>query len=244
LTRNSARLLARVLAALDWCDEVVMLDTGSTDATTTIAAAFSNVRVHQLRGPFPGFGLARRHAILLARNDWILSVDSDEIVSAELAREIRAARLDPRAVYAIPFRNYFRGQHITTCGWWPDRHERLFHRHMTRYSTHEVHEHVETGGMSVLHLRSPIDHYSYESLEDFLRKMAIYAQLFAHQNAGLKSVGATSAVTRSLWAFCKSYFLKRGFAQGEAGLVISAYKAQTVFWKYLMLREANRNRAG
>lgn len=240
LTKNSARLLDTVLASLAWCDEVVVLDTGSTDETPALAVRHRNVSFHSLPGPFPGFGPAHRHAAALARHDWILSVDSDEVVSPELAREIRTLTLDPHTVYTIPFRNHFNGRRITTCGWHPDFHERLFNRRVTDFSAGLVHEKVRTAGLSRVKLRHPIDHYSYTTLADFLRKMNAYACLFAEQNAGRKSAGPVKAVTRSLWAFFRTYFLKLGCTQGSEGLVISAYNAQTVFWKYLLLAEANR----
>ncbi len=240
LTKDSARLLPTVLAALDWCDEVIVLDTGSTDATCAIAATFANVKVHHLVGPFPGFGRAHRRAVELARHDWILSIDSDEVVSPELAAEIGACPLDAHTVYTLPFHNFFRGKHITTCGWFPDRHERLFNRSVTNFCSSEVHERVQTTGLTVAPLRAPVRHYSYHHTGDFLRKMSAYARLFAEQNVGRKKSGPVTAVTRSLWAFFKSYVLERGFTQGAEGLTISAYKSQVVFWKYLMLHEANR----
>jgi glycosyltransferase involved in cell wall biosynthesis len=243
LTKNSAALLAEVLASLDWCSEVLVLDTGSTDATLSIAAQYPNVSLHQLKGPFPGFGLAHQSAVSLAKHDWIMSIDSDEIVSAELRDEITALRFDPHTVYAIPFENFFNGKRITTCGWSPDRHQRLFNRGVTNFCASEVHECVGTKGLKLVHLRQPIRHYSYRSLDDFLRKMSAYSQLFAAQNAGRRRSSPTKAVTRSMWAFLKSYFLQRGIMQGTEGLVISAYKAHTVFWKYMMLHEANQRTA-
>lgn len=243
LTRNSAAHLAEVLDALHWCDEVVVFDTGSTDGTMAIAEQYPNVQLFRLEGAFPGFGRARQQAVALARHDWIFSVDSDEIVSAELAGEIAALPLDPRIVYAMPFHNYFNGRRITSCGWHPDRHARLFHRRTTNFCGSAVHEQVQTADVFVRQLRQPIRHYSYDSVDDFLRKMRTYSLLFATQHAGRKSSGAAKAVSRSLWAFFKSYLLQRGCLQGAEGLVISAYKAQTVFWKYLLLAEANRRRA-
>ena len=239
LTKNSEALLARVIESLAWCDEILVFDTGSTDATLAIAASLAGVTLHRLQGPFPGFGRARRQAVALARHDWILSIDSDEIVSAALRDEIRQLPLDPRSVYTIPFRNYLNGKHITTCGWSPDRHERLFNRRATNFCTSEVHERVDTSALTCVGLRHPIEHYSYRSLGDFLRKMPPYARLFAEQHAGRRRAGPLIAVTRSGWAFLKSYVLERGVLQGAEGLVISTYKAQTVFWKYLALHEAN-----
>lgn len=240
LTKNSARRLDEVLSALHWCDEVLVFDTGSTDDTIKLAQQHANVVVHQLLGAFPGFGRARRHAVALAKHDWILSIDSDEIVTPSLAAEIAELPLDPQVVYAMAFENHFNGRHITTCGWAPDRHERLFHRGETNFCESEVHERVQTRNLSVVLLASPIRHHSYESLDDFLRKMRNYGQLFAAQHVGKKKTTPFTAVSRGSWAFFKSYLLQRGILQGSEGLVISAYKAQTVFWKYLLLHEANR----
>ncbi len=243
LTKNSAARLGEVLAALHWCDEVVVLDTGSTDATPEIARRYANVTLHFLAGAFPGFGRAHQQAVAIARHDWILSIDSDEVVTPALAAEIGALPLDPGTVYAMPFHNYFNGRRITTCGWAPDRHERLFHRRMTNFCASEVHERVQTAGLQVTLLKGAVDHYSYGSLDDFLRKMRSYGQLFADQHVGRKKSSPLKAVSRSMWAFLKSYVFQRGCLQGAEGLVISAYKAQTVFWKYLLLHEANARQA-
>lgn len=243
LTKNSAALLRDVLNALRWCDEVVVFDTGSTDDTMEIARQLPRVSVHRMTGPFPGFGKARRQAIALARHDWILSIDSDEVVTPELAGEISRLSFDPRTVYTIPFHNYFNGRRITSCGWDPDRHERLFNRNATNFCESELHEKVQTLKLGVQLLRHPIRHYSYGSLSDFLHKMKAYSQLFAEQHAGRKTSGLGTALFRSIWAFGKSYVLQRGCLQGSEGFVISVYKAQLVFWKYLLLHEANRRRS-
>lgn len=243
LTRDSRRHLAAVLDALSWCAEVVVLDTGSTDDTLAIARSFPNVRVHRLTWPFDGFGAARREAVRLARYDWILSVDSDEVVTADLAWEIAALPLDVATVYTIPFRNFYQGRHITTCGWAPDRHERLFCRGDTNFCTSAVHERVQLEGVTIVELQHPIDHHSFAALPDFLRKTNAYAQLFARQNEGRRRASVPQAVGRGTWAFFKSYILRRGVLQGADGLVVSVYNAQTVFWKYMMLREANRRRS-
>lgn len=244
LAKNSRQHIAAVLTALAWCDEVVILDTGSTDDTAQIACTFPNVRFHRLPGAFPGFGLARQQLVALARNDWILSIDSDEVLSDELTYEINhQLSFDAHTVYSLPFHNYYNGRHITTCGWYPDRHERLFNRRFTNFCQSHVHERVQTRTLSVHVLKNPVRHYSYDGADDFLRKMRSYSQLFARQNTGKKSSSLTKAIGRSTWAFIKSYLIERGVVQGREGFVISAYKAQTVFWKYLLLAEANRHPA-
>ena len=240
LTKDSASRLPDVLRSLEWCDEIVILDTGSSDDTLAIAGRHPKVSLHRLAGPFPGFGRAHHRAVALARNDWILSIDSDEIVSTELTDEIMALPLDPCVVYSVPFHNFFNYRRITSCGWSPDRHARLFNRTATNFCEDDVHEKVQTEHLAVQALHHPIRHYSYESLDDYLRKMRSYALLFAEQNAGRKSSRPAKAMTHSVWAFLKSYVLQRGCLQGYEGLVISAYKAHTAFWKYLLLHEANR----
>ncbi|HWA08085.1 MAG TPA: glycosyltransferase family 2 protein [Opitutaceae bacterium] len=240
LTKNSARHLPEVLTALEWCEEVLVFDTGSTDETMAIARRWPNVQLYGLEGGFPGFGRARRQAVALARHDWILSIDSDEVVSAELAAEIAALPLDARIVYAMPFHNYYNGRLITSCGWHPDRHERLFNRRATNFCESELHERVQCADFFVRQLRHPIRHYSYGSVDDFLHKTRIYSRLFAEQHAGRRRAGPVRALARAGWAFFKSYVLQRGCLQGAEGFVISAFQGQLVFWKYLRLAEANR----
>lgn len=240
LTRDSAVRLAEVLSALAWCDEVVALDTGSHDDTIDIASQWPNVSVHRLDGPFPGFGEARRRATQLARNDWILSIDSDEVVSAELTEELRRLNFCPQTIYRLPFENYYNGRLITSCGWGGEHHERLYHRRTTGFCSSKVHERVQSSGLRVKTLDHPVRHYSYSSADDFLRKMHAYSALFASQHMGRKSSSPGKAISRGLWTFVKSYVVQRGFLQGYEGFTISSYKAQTAFWKYLMLYEANR----
>jgi glycosyltransferase involved in cell wall biosynthesis len=240
LTRDSAKRLADVLDALRWCDEVIVLDTGSHDATLEIAESFVNVRIHRWQGAFPGFGVAHRHAVGLAKNDWILSIDSDEVVSSELADEVARLSLCSQTVYSFPFHNYFNGRLITSCGWYPDRHARLFDRRTTNFCESEIHEKVQTAALAVKILRHPVRHYSYASSDDFLRKMHAYSELFAAQNVYRRKSGAGTAIRHAMWTFIKSYLVQRGCLQGYEGLVISIYKSQVAFWKYIALHEANQ----
>lgn len=161
-------------------------------------------------------------------------------MSLQLAAEIAGLTLDPATVYSLPFRNYYGRHQVKTCGWWPDRHVRLFHRGRTNFTASAVHERVESDALPVLPLQHPVDHYSYTSAQDFLRKMNVYAALFAEQNVGRRASGPVTAVGHAAWTFLKSYVLERGLTEGTTGLVISAYKAQTAFWQYIMLHEANR----
>jgi len=179
LTRNSERLLARALGALQWCEEVVVLDHDSTDRTAEIAAGFANVSFHRLAGPFPGFGPAHCRAVALARHDWILSVDSDEVVTPELATEIAALGLDAGTVYQVRFRNFYGGREIASAGWSNESHERLFNRRRANFDQRAVHEHIVGSGLRTVTLRHAINHYSIHEVADFLRKSAFYGRLRA-----------------------------------------------------------------
>jgi glycosyltransferase involved in cell wall biosynthesis len=240
LTKNSEKYIEKVLKSLEWCDEVVVLDSGSTDATLDIARSFANCRVHVLEGEFLGFGLMHQKMSALAKNDWILSVDSDEVVSDELKAELQNLAADKNSVYMIPSKNYFNGKHIYSCGWYPDYKARFFNKSVTDFNAEAVHENVVLEGRSVVYLKSAFLHYSYDGVDDFLKKMHLYSSLFARQNVGKKSASPAKAVLRALWAFIKTYILKGGIRQGYEGFVISAYNAQTTFWKYIKLYEENK----
>lgn len=241
LTRDSQRMLGQCLQALAGFAEIVVLDNGSSDATMDIAGTFVNVRLYQ--EPFTGFGPLHNRAGELAMHDWILSIDSDEIVTPELYMEIMSLPLDPGCVYSFPLENYFNGKRITCCGWHPDRHVRLYNRKQTRFTDAAVHEGVITSGLREVRLKCPARHYSFNSVADFLTKMQRYSDQFAAQYAGRRTSSPLQAVLHGAFAFFKSYVLKRGLFQGYEGLLISAYNGHTAFYKYLKLYEANQRRA-
>lgn len=235
LTKNSSQHLARVLTALSSFEEILIYDTGSTDQTLTIAAHFPNVRIHS--GSFQGFGATHNQASSLAHHDWILSIDSDEVVTPELVDEIRNRNLSPDCVYSVARHNFYNERWVRCCGWYPDRQVKLYHRHRTRFSEAQVHEAVETNGFKIVKLLAPILHYPYASTADFLNKMQLYSDLFAKQHAGKRQSSTGKAILHGLLTFFKSYFLKRGFMGGREGFLISVYNANTAFYKYLKLAE-------
>lgn len=237
LTKNSQKYIAEVLSALKNFDEVVVYDTGSSDKTLEIAKKFHNVSIHE--APFIGFGPTHNLASAVAKNDWILSIDSDEIVPDELSKEILSLNPSKKCVYSFPRHNYFNGKFIKWCGWYPDRQYRLYNRRETRFSDAQVHEAVIVKNMQVVCLKSPLNHYSYGNLSDFLSKMQSYSTLFAAQNYGKVRSSPLKAILHGWFSFFKSYILKRGFLGGYEGFVISVYNGHTAFYKYLKLYEAN-----
>ncbi len=239
LTFNSEKHLEKVLKALEYFDEVLLLDSGSTDRTEEIAKKSANVNFHY--APFDqGYGVQRNRLAALARNDWIFQVDSDELISNDLLNTLQKLALNPKNVYSMPFHNYFNARWIKTCGWYPDRHIRLYHKEHAQWTPSLVHERLVYDGAKEIQLSDPIIHYSYSNTSDFLTKMQRYSDYFAQQNQGKKSSSPFKALLRGTFAFFKSYVIKRGFTQGYEGFVISVYNANTAFYKYIKLYESNK----
>lgn len=234
LTKNSGKRIGKTLESIRSLDEALIYDNGSTDDTLAIASQFPNVVIYQ--GSFEGFGATHNKASQLARHDWILSLDSDEEASPEMMQEIGSLVLESDAVYSFPRKNFYNDKWIKWCGWHPDRQARLYHRQKTRFSDAQVHEAILCSHLRQISLRSPIFHYSYASTADFLSKMQIYSDLFALQREKEKS-SFSRAIGHGLFAFFKSYLLKRGFLGGKEGFIISLYNANTAFYKYLKLWE-------
>jgi len=242
LTKDSARMLREVLEALRPFDEVLIADNGSSDATLEIAREFPNVKIH--RTEFKGFGPLHNEAAELARNDWIFSVDSDEVLTPELVAELRAMGLDENCVYSVASKNFYNGKWIRRGGWYPDRKLRLYNRKRTRFSDAQVHESVLTEGLCVAELQNPMNHFSYTCVADFITKTQRYSELFAQENRGRKKSSVSKAVSHGTAAFLKSYVLKRGFLDGRKGFVICAYQGMVAYYKYLKLLEANEKGQG
>lgn len=242
LTKNSSRFVEQALAALSGFDEVIVLDNGSTDNTMEIAARFPNVRI--VEHEFIGFGPLKNLAAQAAKHDWIINVDSDEIMTAELANELKTMKLDTNAVYTVPIINHFRGKAIRGCGWGGMRKRRLYNRTRTRFRNDMVHEKLEIpDGVKITdEIRHSLLHYMYNSVHQLLHKMQLYSDLFAEQNVGRRRASVLSASLHAWWAFIRDYFIKRGFLDGAEGWIICLTAANVVFYKHLKLREANEHK--
>lgn len=239
LIKNSERHLKDVLSALSCLDEILIIDTGSKDHSLSIAANFPNTKV--LAHDFTNFGHLRNFAASQAKHDWILCIDSDEVLSSKAQNELIALQLDDRFCYSFPFHNYFRGKWIKSCSWYPDRHTRLYNKKFCSFSEKQVHESLQTTSTQTFFLQGPIDHYSYHNISDFLIKMERYSELFAKEYAGKKQASIFTALVHAKFTFFKSYFIKKGFMDGYEGFLISLYQSLTALFKYLKLREKNQD---
>lgn len=240
LTKNSSRKLLEVLKSVASFDEVVVLDSGSTDESLEIAKGFSNVCIH--KRPFTNFGHMRNLAAELASHDWIFVVDSDEVVSSSLAREIQQLDLSPTTVYSIPSHNFFAGKYIRHSGWSPDRKLRLYNKQATCFKSDQVHENLVVKDMAIRPLTYHLNHYSYPDTSSLLSKMELYSTLFAKQYQGKRSSSPAKAILKSAFTFFKTYILKRGFLDGKEGLIIAKYNADVTWYKYIKLSEANKKK--
>ncbi|HWQ40054.1 MAG TPA: glycosyltransferase family 2 protein [Burkholderiales bacterium] len=246
ITRNEEASIRRCLDSVSWADEVVVLDSGSTDRTVEICRE-RGARV-SVTTDWPGFGPQKNRALDLATGEWVLSLDADEWVTAELAKEIRAVVAEPgsASAFRLPRLSSFCGRYMRHSGWWPDYVTRLFRRGKARFSDDLVHERLIVNG-PVGRLKGTLLHESFGSLEEVLDKINRYSSLGAQQMAAAgRRGGAFAAALHALAAFVRTYFLKAGCLDGREGFMLAVSNAEGAYYKYvklwLMQARANRER--
>lgn len=233
ITKNEQRCIAKCLQSVAWADEIIVLDSGSTDGTVEICRTWTQ-RVYET--DWPGYGVQKGRALAKATCDWVLSVDADEVVSDGLRREIEACMKDGRyAGYKIPRHNYFCGQLLRHGGWWPDKHPRLARRGRVVFNQNIVHEGMVIEG-GVGELTQPLIHDGVPDLHTALLKNNLYSTLGAKMRARTGRPGClTGAIVRGLWAFFRFYIVKLGFLDGRMGFVAAAVQAQGNYYRYVKL---------
>jgi glycosyltransferase involved in cell wall biosynthesis len=242
ITRDAERLLGEVLAALAWCEEILVVDSGSRDRTLEIAAG-AGARV--LSHDFEGYGPQKAWAVTQAKHDWVLVVDADEIVTPELRREIEQ-RLERDAGafagYEIPISLVFLGRLMRHGAEYKMRHLRLYDRRRGNYNQNRVHERVELAG-PVAPLGEHILHDSYGSIEEYFEKFNHYTTAGARDlHSRGKTAGVATVVLRFPTTFIRQYFLRGHVLNGYPGFVWSLFSAFYPVVKYVKLREADRSR--
>lgn len=234
IVKNEAEHLADCLATLDWVDEILILDSGSTDATQAVAEA-AGARFF-VNASWPGFGKQRQIAQSHVQSDWILWVDADERVTPELRASIEAVLAKPstHTVYAIARLSWVFGRFIRHCGWYPDRVLRLYPKALTGYNDALVHEKVMLDQrIKVKKLSGDLLHYTYRDMEHYLVKSAGYAAAWAEQRQQRGKKGSLSqGILHGIGCFMKMYLLKAGFLDGKQGLLLSLLSAHSTFVKY------------
>lgn len=235
ITFNEAANIEACLKSVSFADEIVVLDSGSTDGTQDLALGMG-ASVH-VTTDWPGFGLQKNRALDLARNSWVLSLDADERVSPELANKIRqVVDKDAGIAFEIPRLTQFCGRWIHHCGWTPDYVLRLFKRGSANFSDDLVHERVVLIHGVPTRLTSPLLHYSYPTPSHYWRKLEQYSQAWAQQRfASGQKTSMLRAGLAGVVAFLRSYFFRLGFLDGAMGFAVCAMQAQAAFGKYFAL---------
>lgn len=240
ISRNEEHNIDRCLRSLAFCDQIIVVDSGSTDRTVAIAREHKATVVYH---EFEGYGAAKQTGVEAATGEWILSIDADEAVSPVLAEEIRRTIEGPESCdgYFVPRCTNFLGRWIRHSNWYPDYVLRLFRRGRGRFDGAVVHEKVIVNG-AVGKLKADLLHYSYPSMEVYLRKFDIYTTMGAEEawKAG-KRAGWYSLTVRPLAAFFRHYLIQQGFRDGKEGFLISVLSSGAVMVKYAKLRQLEKN---
>jgi len=237
IAKNSASTIKQCLSALEPFDDVVVYDNGSTDGTQEICRAFSNVNL--IEGDFLGFGPSKKLASGYAKYDWILSLDSDEIVTEAFVKTLSEKTLDIDTVYSIERINYYKEIEIKH-GWSNDILPRLYNRSKTNLDDSMVHEGIVTEHMKIEYLDASVKHLRYTSISQFIIKADHYSTLFAEEHVGKRSSSPLKALSHSFVAFMRKYIFKGGFLDGYAGLIMAYSNMIENFYKYMKLYELNR----
>ncbi len=238
ITLNEASHINEALSSVAWADEVVVVDSGSTDDTVQLARRHTD-RV--TTRAWTGYGAQKDHATALASHDWVLSLDADERVTPELAAEITARlhvdEAPPHRGYRIPRTTHYAGRWMRTTDWYPDYQLRLYDRRVASWSADLVHESVRLDG-PVGTLTGDIQHYAYRDLSSHVSTINRYTSLAADQlSREGRQAGLVDLLLHPPAAFLRNYVLRRGCFQGSAGLLVSLMNSYYVFLKYAKLRE-------
>jgi len=242
LTFNEARQIRAVLESVKWADEIILVDSFSSDGTVEIAREY-NARI--ISEKFCGFGKLRNLALDAARHDWMFSLDADERCTPELAAEIRRELAAPRFdAYHVPRKSHFLGHWMRHSGWYPDyRQPQLFDRTKFRYNDELVHESYTLNGR-LGYLREHVLQYPWDTMEIATAKLQRYSTLMAQRYAAANARASWPKLVCSPAAmFFKVFVVQQGFRDGRHGLILASLYAYYTFLKYAKLWELQQKRA-
>ena len=239
ITKNEEDKIGDCIDSLSFCDEIVVVDSGSTDATVKIAES-KGARV--ISHEWEGHVGQKNFALDQTKGTWVLSLDADERVSAKLKDEITAQLANPVADgFAIPRLVFYINRWIRRCGWYPARKIRLFKKDKGRWVGENPHDRIELDGR-VENLSGDLIHLSFDNISEHLQTIDSFTEIAANERlANGKTAGYFSILSRPPVTFIKMYFLKLGFLDGIPGLIASSLSAYHVFCKYVKIAESKKN---
>jgi glycosyltransferase involved in cell wall biosynthesis len=233
VAKNEARNIVDCVASASFADEVLVLDSNSSDNTPALA---QQAGAKVVPTDWPGYGPQVARGFAMAKSTWVLSLDADERISEALRNEVLAAiRSGHHAGYRIPRLSEFCGKFIRHSGWRPDRTLRLGRREVSGFTDHFLHAHMTVNG-TIGDLTSDLIHYSYPDIHDVLEKLDRYSSGHARdmQSRGT-SASVPQALLHGLFAFVRTYVFRLGFLDGQHGLMLAVYNAEYTYYKYLKL---------
>ena len=231
ITKNEEKNIERCLESVRWADEIIVLDSDSTDRTVEICRQFTD---QVFCVSWNGYGQQKNLCAERAEHNWILNIDSDEEISPEGAEEIKEVlHGEPKhPLYHFPRKNFFAQRWVRYGGWYPDKISRLYDKTKVSFTESQVHEKL-VPDEDVGSLHNPILHYSFTGMEDYIERQNRYSTLYAHEkkNNGFRA-GWSHLVLRPPIAFLKNYFIRQGFRDGFLGLFLATAFAFYTFLKY------------
>jgi glycosyltransferase involved in cell wall biosynthesis len=235
ITKNEAKNIRRCLKSIQWADEIVVVDTFSSDRTVEICREFTD-KVFQ--ASWLGYGLQKNLCASKATNRWVLNLDADEVISSECAAEIQEllSGQPEFLLYRFPRKNFIADRWVRYAGWYPDLISRLYDKDRVSFSDSMVHERLipdKIGGI----ISRPIFHYSFDGMEDYIERQNRYSSLYAEEKKRLNwKVNWTHLYIRPVWAFIRTYFFRQGFREGFLGVFLALAMMFYTYLKYAKTR--------
>ena len=234
ITCNEEANIRRTLMSVAWADEIIVIDSGSTDRTVAICREYTDKVIHQ---DWLGFARQKNLAIDRTTGDWVLSLDADEPIEPALADEIRGIIGSQNALngYRIPRKTFFLGKQVRYGGWYPDYNLRLFRKGTGRFEERAVHEAIKVQG-AVGNTRHAIRHYAYPDLASYMSSINKYSSLavtvMAEKGISRFRTGWANILLRPVGTFVIKYLFRLGFLDGKHGLILNLFHSYYVFAKY------------
>ncbi len=241
ISKNSEKTINNCLNSLSFLNEIIVLDSGSSDRTQEICRQFTNL---VFETDWQGFGIQKNRALEKATGDWVLSIDSDEKITKELALEIQTViREEKYTAFYMPRLSNYCGKWIKYGDWNPDNVLRLWKRGTAHFTNDLIHEKVVLEEGKIGYLKHHLLHYTYPNLESVLSKMNSYSTLGAKMafEKGKKS-SLSKAILHGLWTFVRGYFFKLGFLDGREGFILAVSNAEGCYYRYLKLFYLNQTK--